>query len=185
MSPLMWAVGLKFLRVEAQRFQDSRWAKLTHLSANSKYRAFLQFCTEFDIFALPVDGETLSLYTVWLFLWRVTMVNSCRQYLSMVRTIHLEQGLTYHTPMTYPWLKYTLDSCQRDLAVPTRSKDPVTAEMLRNLVYTIPQTGYLPHIKTRLVVLKAASVECAKVTDDSRWCTPQFWRSFCITLAVY
>ena len=74
-------------------------------------------------------------YAAWLvFSGRLQSVGSIRQYLSAISTLHKMFGFVCDTPTTYGPLKFTLDGLKRRLSRPTRKMNPITAEILYNLL---------------------------------------------------
>ena len=82
-----------------------------------------------------MGGETLIQYAAWLvFSGRVHAVGSLRQYLSAVSTLHKMFGLVCHTPTSYGPLRFTVIGLQRRWSRPTKKMEPITGEILYNLL---------------------------------------------------
>lgn len=87
----------------------------------------MQFCNDMNIPPVPIDDRTVCLYAVYLA--RRLKPSSIRQYLNIVRLIHLECG--YANPCKDNWmLKATLMGIDRLLGKESNSKLPVNPVIL-------------------------------------------------------
>ena len=127
--------SLEALAETGRQLQSWAWAESTRGNLNSQQKIFLDFCRETKITTFPVGGETLIQYAAWLvFSGRVHAVGSLKQYLSAVSTLHRMFGLTCHTLSTYGPLKFTVVGLQRRWSRPTKKMEPITGEILYNLL---------------------------------------------------
>ena len=68
---LTWAPSAGFIRVLQQHWrvlEQHPWAPCTCKALNSEKKAFVKFCLLADIEFLPVSGDILCLYAVWLWI---------------------------------------------------------------------------------------------------------------------
>ena len=147
-------ISLSTLSQEAVRFKELAWAESTKNSLCSSQRAFLEFCSIYELVPLPATPSTLTLYAVWLVVsGRLTAVNSIKNYLSSVRTLHRMHGLDCSTPSSSPELQYTLRGIARQLARPTKRMDPITPELLKHLL-TFPSVNPLVWNSTQATIFE-------------------------------
>ena len=123
----------------AGQLQSWAWAESMQGCINSQQKTFLEFCHECNITSFPVSGDIMTEYAAWLmFSGRLESVGSLKQYLSAVSTLHKMFGFECHTPLTYGPLKFTVGGIKRRLSRPPRKMNPITAEILYNiLVYPL------------------------------------------------
>lgn len=93
-------------------------------------RAYLKFCDKLCIAPVPVDEHTVALYATYL--GRTLKPSSVRQYINIVRLLHLECGLGH--PFKDSWVvKSTIRGMQRCKGCAVNRKAPVTPEILLSL----------------------------------------------------
>ena len=147
------------LRFHARLFQRHAWAPRTCKTLNSEKKAFVEFCLLADIEFLPVSGEDLCLYAVWLWVVRKFKApKSVRAYLSAVRTLHRRLDLPCHTPSTYGPLGHLLLGLARLAKHEVRKALPITPVILSNLLDSVPLTPNCPIQNTILSVYKAITL---------------------------
>ena len=102
---------------------------------NSEQKAFILFSKMYEVPCLPVSGDTLVLFATWLVSsGRLSRASSVKQYLSAVSTMHRMHGLRCDTPKTYGPLDNTVQGIRRRFSGPVRKMEPVTPEILFNLI---------------------------------------------------
>ena len=79
------------LKQELQANKTAIYAESTKATYKSHLRAYLRFCIYIECDPVPINNTNLLLYAV--FLARTLKPDSVRQYLNIVRLIHLESGL--------------------------------------------------------------------------------------------
>ena len=125
--------------------QDLAWSDRHCRTLNSEKKAFLQFCKAADIEFLPVSGDQLSLYALWL--WKVRGLQapkSIRGYLSAVSTLHKRLDLPCHTPTSYGPLGHLLAGHARKVQHQVKKALPITPEILLNLLHSRPHNPDCP-----------------------------------------
>ena len=106
----------------AATFEDS--TKKTYASHRNAYYAF---CRDMNLPPVPASEKTLALYAAYLA--RRLKSSSVKQYLNIVRIMHLECGLA--NPAKDSWyLKTTLKGIERVNGACVVRKTPITPEML-------------------------------------------------------
>lgn len=80
------------LDAELTKYRQSVFAENTKRAYKSQTRVYLRFCGYFGYIAVPATRDTLVRYCV--FLARNHAPSSVRQYLNVVRILHLENGLS-------------------------------------------------------------------------------------------
>ena len=122
-------------------------------------KAWFTFAAEMDLKDLPPDGDELVLYASWLICsGHCSSPGSLRQYLSSVRTLCRDQGLYCPSPAEYGPLLNTVVGMGRRFPGPVRRSLPVTAEILRNLVHTLPPPTPSWYLSTILSVFVDTSI---------------------------
>ena len=146
-------IPISALLQEAARFKDLAWADSTKKSLSSSQKAYLDFCSIYELDPMPAEPSHLTLYAVWLVIsGRLKSVPSIKNYLSSVRTLHRMHGLDCPTPMSCPDLQYTLRGIARKLARPTKRMDPITPELMHHLL-TFPALDPLTAPPVHVVTL--------------------------------
>ena len=142
-------IPISSLLQEAAKFKDLAWADSTKKSLSSSQKAYLDFCTTYELVPMPAEPSHLTLFAVWLVIsGRLKSVPSIKNYLSSVRTLHKMHGLDCPTPTTYPDLQYTLRGIAASWHVPrsawtqSRLKSSTTSSHFRCWTH-------IPHLKIR------------------------------------
>ena len=126
---------------------------------NSERKAFLEFCQLADIQFIPITGEDLCLFAVWLWITRrLKAPKSVRAYLSAVRTLHRRLDLPCHTPSTYGPLGNLLLGLARIAQHKVRKALPITPVILSNLLDSLPRTPSCPIQNKTLTTYKALTL---------------------------
>lgn len=84
---------------EVLNYRANSFAASTFKTYSAQCSAFLQFCNELKISPVPLSQENLGRYIA--FLSRRLCFNSVKQYLNIVRLMHLEAGL--QNPLEKNW----------------------------------------------------------------------------------
>ena len=111
-------------------FRASAFSENTKKTYRSQVRSYLRFCELMDMSPAPISKETASLYAAHLA--KRLLPVSIRQYMNVVRLIHLESG--FPNPCEDNWfLKSTLAGIERIKGNPVNRKAPVSPELLVRL----------------------------------------------------
>ena len=160
---ITWAPKLgsfrQCLKFHVRLFQRHAWATRTCRSLNSEKKAFIEFCLLADIQTIPISGEDLCLYAVWLWVTRrLKAPKSVRAYLSAVRTMHKRLDLPCHTPSTYGPLGQLLTGLARLAQHKVRKALPISPVILSNLLDSVPRTPSCPLQQQTLTTFKALTL---------------------------
>ena len=117
------------LKQELQAYKIAIYAESTKATYKSHLLAYLRFCIYFD--PVPINNTNLLLYAV--FLSRTLKPDSVRQYLNIVRFIHLESVLPNPLECNYA-LRMLLHGIQKRKGQPPRQKLPITPSILIEIV---------------------------------------------------
>ena len=112
--------------------QKSAYAAGTLKNLITQWRSFYRFAIKYKLLDWPVKTHTLCLYAQFL-AYSFHSAKSVRNYLYGIRTLHI---LTKTTPPDYKdiELKLTLRGLNKVLARPVKRAQPVTPEILLDLV---------------------------------------------------
>jgi len=113
---------------EVSKYRRSVFSLNTQLTYQSQLRVYLRFCLFFGYLAVPATTQTLVRYCV--FLARNHTANSVRQYLNIVRIIHLSQGLPNPLEKNFA-LHSILKGIDRVRGQVPKQKLPITPQLLR------------------------------------------------------
>ena len=142
---------VRFLQKHLKFVQSHAWARNTRKALNSQARAFKEFAELADIQFLPITGEQLCWFAIWLYVVRgLKSPKSIRMYLSAVRTMHRKIGLTCATPSSYGPLDQCISGLKRLLQHRVKKAKPITPGILRNLLLSPPSTLLCP-IQTQII----------------------------------
>ena len=168
-----------YLRHHMRILQSMAWSSRTCKALNSEKKAFFKFAEEADIPELPLTGDDLCLFAVWLWVIRgLKSPQSVKSYLSAVRTMHRRIGLDCHTPTSYGPLGQTLAGLARKSQHQVKKALPVTPTILNNLLQSIPHNpNYLIRTQT-LTVLKATAQLLFQSMSRSSNMMPESRRKF-------
>ena len=120
-------MSLKDLRREAAHFRSHCWARATRTAYATHRRSYLKFCHTHGLIPVPACTDTLQCYAAHLA--RRLKPSSIRQYLNIVRILHLEWGLPNPLDHNYH-LNATLRGIRRVKGDSVTRKAPVTPRML-------------------------------------------------------
>lgn len=122
---------VKDLDHEVHFYRGHTFAPSTNRTYIAQRQAFLKFCTEINICPVPLSQENLGRYIA--FLSRRLCFTSVRQYLNVVRIIHLEAG--HANPLEHNWyVASILKGVKRVKGCHSEQKLPITLDILKRLV---------------------------------------------------
>ena len=120
--------------------------------------AYFRFADEMAIDYFPPTEEDVKIYACWLIMSVCSRPDSVRQYLSALRVYAARRGFWVPSPTEYGPLLAVVRGAARRFPGPTRRSEPVTAEILVNLLRTRPPPGASAIQLTTLQVLKDAAL---------------------------
>lgn len=115
---------------EVLGYNKAAYAPATRRAYATHRRAYLNFCRKVGAKPAPASTATLARYVAYLA--RRLKFSSVRQYLNVVRLIHLEAGLPNPVGDNFH-LNLTLRGIKRELATPPSRKLPITPPLLLHL----------------------------------------------------
>ena len=116
---------------EVQFFRDHTYASSTNKTYPAQKTAFFEFCTQLRITPVPLSQEYLGRYIA--FLSRRLAFSSIRQYLNVIRLLHLEAGLS--NPLDNNWyVSSILKGAKRVKGHTVSPKLPITIEILTGIL---------------------------------------------------
>lgn len=119
---------------EVLRYRANSFAASTSRTYSAQHSAFLKFCVEMKISPVPLLQENLGRYIA--FLSRRLCFNSVKQYLNIVRLMHLEAG--FQNPLEKNWyVDSILKGVRRIKGDASVQKLPITIDILRQLFITL------------------------------------------------
>ena len=108
-------------------YRTQTFAQSTNRTYSTHMKTYVSFCNIVGIQLMPISQMNLARYIV--FLASKLSYASMKQYLNIVRIIHLEGGLP--NPLDGSWyLQSLLKGCKRALGVNHKPKLPMTIELL-------------------------------------------------------
>ena len=152
------------------------WAPRTKRTLNSQAKAFKKFAELANIDSLPLTGEELCWFAIWLYVVRgLKSPKSIQCYLSAVRTLHRRLGLDCATPTVYGPLGHVMSGLKRKMQHQVKKMSPITPHILVNLLQTASITP-LCHIKQQtLTTLRALALlffqtmlRCSNMIPENR-----------------
>ena len=115
------------LKQEVASYRSLAFAESTKKTYKSHLNSYLDFCDKMDILPVPASEETIASYAA--FLARRLKPTSVRQYLNIVRVMHLECGESH--PYKDSWLvKSTLKGIERAKGCEPNRKTPILPQTL-------------------------------------------------------
>ena len=134
------ALNLHLLRREAATFRSHCWADNTRSAYATHRKAYLVFCRKFHLIPIPASTDTLCCYAAYLA--RRLKHSSVRQYMNVIRILHLEWGLP--NPLVDNFMvTSTLRGIRRQLGDQVSRKAPVTPPMLKDYLTALDLTSPL------------------------------------------
>lgn len=111
-------------------YQRSAYSANTIRCYASQRKSYINFCTRIGVAPVPATTQLLCRYVA--FLGRTLCYKSIRQYLNIIRIIHMEWGI--HNPLEGDYyLTQTLRGARRVLGDTSVQKEPITPEMLMSV----------------------------------------------------
>ena len=118
------------LKGEVAMYRAATYAESTKKTYRSQLNSYLKFCESVNVVPVPASGDIVAQYAA--FLARRLAPSSVKQYLNVVRLLHMESN--FPNPCEDNWiLKTTLTGIDRLLGTPTVRKTPVTPSLLLQL----------------------------------------------------
>ncbi|MEW8545902.1 MAG: hypothetical protein AB2693_20460, partial [Candidatus Thiodiazotropha sp.] len=118
------------LHQEVLHYRANSFSASTSKTYSVQRSAFLKFCTNMGIKPVPLSQEDLGRYVAYLS--RRLCFSSVRQYLNIVRLMHLEAGL--HNPLDKNWyVASILKGVKRVKGDASVQKLPITPDILRQV----------------------------------------------------
>ena len=149
----------KFLRKHMTHVVSHAWAPRTRKALTSQARAFKQFAAEAEVTELPLSGEDVCLYAIWLYVVRgLRAPKSITMYLSAVRTLHRKLGLDCVTPTSYGPLGQVVAGLKRLLQHKVKKASPITPTILLNLLESSSITPLCPMESQTLTTFRALTL---------------------------
>lgn len=115
---------------EVLNYNKAAYAPATRKAYATHRRAYFNFCRKVRAKPAPASTATLARYVAYLA--RRLKFSSVKQYLNVVRIIHLEVGLPNPLGDNF-YLSLTLRGIKRELASPPSRKLPITPALLHHL----------------------------------------------------
>lgn len=118
------------LQCEVDFFRGVAFAESTKKTYQTHLRSYLAFCCEYNVLPVPASDKTVSLYAAYLA--RRLKPSSVKQYLNIVRIMHLECGAD--NPCADSWyLKTTLKGIEKAKGTDVQRKEPISPETLMQI----------------------------------------------------
>ena len=117
------------LDLEAASFKGSKFAVNTKATYMTHLRCYLRFCARMEY--KPVPASDLMLVRYVMFLNRTLVPGSVKNYLNIIRLLHLEAGLQNPLEDNYA-VKSMLKCIERVKGAPPKRKLPITTALLRS-----------------------------------------------------
>lgn len=115
---------------EVANYRASTYADSTKRSYSTHLKQYFHFCALIGKPPVPADQEMIAQYAAYLA--RTIKPTSVRQYLNIIRLLHLEANLP--NPMKENWyVKSTLTGIDRLLGEPAKRRTPVHPSLLINI----------------------------------------------------
>ncbi len=95
----------RVLDSEVKRLRSRAYAETTESTYISQLQSYLKFCEHMQYQAVPISPDNLCCYSAWLSL--KLHPTSVKQYLNVVRLLHLESG--FQNPLAGNWILKTTE----------------------------------------------------------------------------
>lgn len=116
---------------EVRRFKNCAFADNTKKAYRTHRNSYINFCKRLGCSPVPASSTTLCRYAAYLA--KTLKYNSIKQYMNIIRLIHLEWGLP--NPLEHDFsLTCTLRGIRRNLGDTVNRKHPITPDMLRTIL---------------------------------------------------
>ncbi len=120
-------------------FRGQTYAIGTQATYRSHRRAYLKFCHALGYPAVPATPQTIQRYAC--FLARTLKFTSIKQYLNIIRIMHLEWGLP-NSLSTFP-LQCLMRGIKRSIGHNVNKKPPITPYLLDKILRQLDLSKYL------------------------------------------
>jgi hypothetical protein len=118
------------LDAEIGRYRRAAYAESTKASYRSQLNSYLKFCSQYNFVPVPIEAHNLLRYMVRLA--NTQRPNYVRQYLNIVRLLHLESG--HPNPLENNWQSRTLlNGIKRVKGDLVNQKLPITVQILKSI----------------------------------------------------
>lgn len=118
------------LKREVAGYRALNFADSTKKTYQTHLNSYLQFCDSMNILPVPASEQTVAQYAA--FLARRIKPASVKQYLNIIRILHLECGEQH--PYRDSWyVKTTLKGIDKCMGCPPTRKTPITPEVLLSI----------------------------------------------------
>lgn len=108
-------------------FRSAAFSVNTKKTYASHLKSYLNFCDSIDVKPVPASSDTIAQYAA--FLARTHRPSSVRQYLNIIRILHIDAGLP--NPLSDSWIiKSTLKGIDRCLGTSVKRKKPIDPSLL-------------------------------------------------------
>ncbi|XP_070183858.1 uncharacterized protein [Littorina saxatilis] len=115
------------LTAEVLDYRASAFSDNTKKTYRTHLTSYLRFCAEMDIMPVPVNEQTVAQYAAYLA--RRLKPSSIKQYINIIRILHLESGLPH--PFKDSWyVQTTLKGIEKSKGCAVNKKTPITPELL-------------------------------------------------------
>jgi hypothetical protein len=119
------------LKTEVQKYRAATFADNTKKTYQSHLRSYLTFCEEMEIVPVPASEQVVAQYAAYL-ARRGLAPSSVRQYLNIIRILHLESGVNH--PYKDSWLvTTTLKGIDRIKGCAPNRKTPISPQVLLDI----------------------------------------------------
>ena len=119
---------LKQLQKDLQLTKNRAYAEGTQKNLHVQWNSFMEFCRHFQLCHLPASVNTLCLYAQYLS-YRMSSVESIRNYLHGVKLLHLFAGLDFPHLDNFV-VKLVLRGLKKTLSHTPRRALPITPDIL-------------------------------------------------------
>lgn len=127
------------LRSEVAGYKAATFSENTKRTYASHLKSYMEFCKTLNCIPVPAEEENVCMYAAYLS--RRIKYNSLRQYLNIVRLLHIENG--YPNPLDCWSLKSTLRGIKRLKGDSVERKEPVTPLLLLKLYRVLDSSNVL------------------------------------------
>ena len=127
MATVTDALCLHILQQEVAFYRSQCWASNTKKTYATHRKCYLSFCSAINVSPVPATATVLSLYAAYLA--RRLCYKSVKQYMNIVRILHLEWGLGNPLADNFH-LHTTLQGIRRHKGDITCRKAPITPQLL-------------------------------------------------------
>ena len=115
------------LELEVAQYRAATFADSTKSTYRAQFKVYMQFCMHHGYMPVPITSDKLCMYAA--FLARTRKFSTVRQYLNVVRILHLESG--FPNPLLDNWfLRSVRLGIQRVKGDSLVQKLPITPEIL-------------------------------------------------------